>query len=53
VNEGTRLRLEEELRKMIEKSDQKKRKQEQPEAITGRGHVIRRRAGEKDKRLNV
>ena len=53
MNKGTRLRLEEELRKMIEKSDQKNSEQARPPAKTGRGNVIRRRAGEKDKRISV
>ena len=53
VNKGTRLRLEEELRKMIEKFDQNKSKQERPVIKTGRGNVIRRRAGEQDKRISV
>ena len=53
MNKGTRLRLEEELRKMIEKFDQNKSKQERPVIKTGRGNVIRRRAGEQDKRISV
>ena len=53
MNEGTRLRLEEELRKMIETSEQKNSKKERPVIKTGQGNVIRRRAGEKDKRLSV
>ncbi len=53
MNEETRKRLEEELRKMIEKSDQKISKQERPAIKTGPGNVIRRRAGEKDKRISA
>ena len=53
MNEGTRIRLEEELKKMIEKADQKKSKQKQQVTKTGTGNVIRRRAGEKEKRFSI
>ena len=53
MNEGTRIKLEEELKKMIEKADQKNTKQERRVTKTGTGNVIRRRAGEKEKRFSI
>ena len=53
MNEGTKLRLEEELKKMINQAEQKNTEQEQRIIKTGTGNVIRRRAGEKDKRFSV
>lgn len=51
MEEDKRSSLEEQLRKMIENSSQEKDKKEKPKTKTGTGNVIRRRAGEKDKRF--
>ena len=53
MNTETRKKLEEQLKKMIDNSDNVKAKKEQPINKTGAGNVIRRRAGEKDKRFFV
>ncbi len=53
MNENRRKELEEKLKKMIDISDQTKTRQEQRKTKIGTGNVIRRRAGEKDKRLTV
>lgn len=53
MNIDERKKLEEQLKKMINKSDNVKAKKEQPVNKTGDGNVIRRRAGEKDKRFFV
>ena len=53
MNTDTRNKLEEQLKKMINNSDNLKTKKEQTVIKTGAGNVIRRRAGEKDKRLTV
>ncbi|MBN2418628.1 MAG: hypothetical protein JXL81_04535 [Deltaproteobacteria bacterium] len=51
MEQDKRSALEEQLKKMIEKTTQEKEKKEQPKTKTGSGNVIRRRAGEKDKRF--
>ena len=53
MNEGTRNLLEAELKKMLNRLDQAKAKQEQPKTQTGTGNIIRRRAGEKEKRFSI
>ena len=51
MNVETRKKLEEQLKKMIDISDRKKAKKEQPKTRIGAGNVIRRRTGERDKRF--
>jgi len=51
MNKGTRNRLDGELRKMVHHLHQAKAKQKQPIAQPGTGNIIRRREGEKDKRI--
>ncbi|MFC1494701.1 hypothetical protein ACFL6W_05425 [Thermodesulfobacteriota bacterium] len=53
MNTDTRKKIEEQLKKMIDNSDKKKAKKEQPINKIGVGNVIRRRAGEKEKRFSV
>ena len=56
MNEGTRNQLEVKLKKMLNNLkhlDQAKAKQEQPILQTGSGNIIRRRAGEKEKRFST
>lgn len=53
MNEDTRRKLEENLKKMINNSDQVKMKKEQRVRKTGTGNIIRRRAGEKEKRFSA
>ncbi len=52
MNEGTRNQLEAKLKKMLNDLDQAKAKQKQPIPQSGTGNIIRRRAGEKDKRFS-
>ena len=49
MNEGTMNQLEVKLKKMLNHLDQAKQKQ--PIAQSGSGNIIRRRAGEKEKRF--
>ena len=51
MQEDKRSALEEQLKKMLENSSQEKDRKEQPRTKSGKGNVIRRRAGEKDKRF--
>ncbi len=53
MEEGKRRDLEEQLKKMIDNSNQQKDRKEQRKTRTGTGNVIRRRAGEKDKRFSA
>ena len=53
MNEGTKNQLAEKLRKMLNHLDQAKAKQNQPITQSGTGNIIRRRAGEKEKRFSV
>jgi hypothetical protein len=53
MNQGTRNRLEGELRNMLNHLHQAKAKQKQPIPQLGAGNIIRRRKGEKDKRFSV
>lgn len=52
VNEGTRNQLEVKLKKMLNHFDQIKAKQKQPIPQPGIGNIIRRRAGEKERRFS-
>ena len=51
MNTEAQKKLEEKLKKMINDSILKKDKKERPVTKMGNGNVIRRRAGEKDKRF--
>ena len=53
MNEVTRNQLEAKLKKMLNHLDQAKAKQKQPITQSGTGNIIRRRAGEKDKRFSI
>ena len=53
MNEGSRLQLEEKLKKMLTHLAQTECKQERPKISSGTGNFIRRRAGEKDKRFST
>jgi len=52
MNQGTRNKLEVRLKKMLNHFDQIKAKQKQPIPQPGIGNIIRRRAGEKEKRFS-
>jgi len=53
MNKGTRNLLEAKLKKMVRHFDQAKAKQNQPITQSGTGNIIRRRAGEKEKRFSI
>ena len=53
MNEGTRKILEVKLKKMLHHFDQAKAKPKQPITQSGTGNIIRRRAGEKEKRFFI
>jgi hypothetical protein len=53
MNEGTRNRLEVKLKKMLNHLDQAKAKLKQPIRQSATGNIIRRRAGEKEKRFSI
>ena len=53
MNEGTRNQLEVKLKKMLDHLDQAKAKQKQPIPQSGTGNIIRRRAGEKERRFSI
>jgi len=53
MNKGTRNLLEAKLKKMVRHFDQAKAKQNQPITQSGTGNIIRRRAGEKEKRFYI
>ena len=52
MNEGVRNQLEAKLKKMLDHLDQAKAKKMKPIPQTGTGNIIRRRAGEKEKRFS-
>ena len=52
MNKGTRNQLEVRLKEMLNHLDQAKAKQKQPITQSGTGNIIRRRAGEKEKRFS-
>ena len=53
MNEGTRNQLELKLKKMLDHLDQAKANQKAPISQSGAGNIIRRRAGEKEKRFST
>ena len=53
MNEGTRNQLEVKLKKMRDHLDQAETKKRKPINQSGTGNIIRRRAGEKEKRFSV
>jgi hypothetical protein len=56
MNEGTRNQLEVKLKKMLNRLknlDQAKADKKQPIPQAGTGNIIRRRAGEKEKRFST
>ena len=53
MNEGIRNQLEVKLKKMLNHLDQAKAKQKLPIPQSGTGNIIRRRAGEKEKRFSI
>ena len=53
VNEGTRNQLEAKLKKMLNHLAEAKSKQKQQIPQSGTGNIIRRRAGEKEKRFSI
>jgi hypothetical protein len=53
MKEGTRNQLEVKLKEMLNLLDQKKAKEKQPRTRSGTGNIIRRRAGEKEKRFSA
>ena len=53
MNEGTRNQLEIKLKNMLNHLDQTKAKKKQPIHQQGTGNIIRRRAGEKEKRFSI
>ena len=52
MNKGTVNLLEAKLKKMLNHLDQTKAKQKKPITQSGTGNIIRRRAGEKEKRFS-
>jgi hypothetical protein len=52
MNEGTRNQLEAKLKKMLHHLNQSKAQQRQSMPHTSTGNIIRRRAGEKEKRFS-
>jgi hypothetical protein len=53
VEENKRSTLDEQLKKLIENSDNKKVEKEKPKTRIGTGNIIRRRAGQKDTRFSA
>ena len=53
MNEGTRNQLGAKLKKMLEHFDKAKAKERKPITQAGTGNIIRRRAGEKEKRFSI
>ncbi len=53
MNESTRNQLEVKLKEMLEHLDQDKAKQDKPMSQPVTGNIIRRRAGEKEKRFSI
>ncbi len=52
MNEGVRNQLDAKLKRMLENLDQAKAKKRKPVTQAGTGNIIRRRAGEKEKRFS-
>jgi hypothetical protein len=53
VEENKRNALEEKLKKLIENSKPKEEEKEKSKTRTGTGNIIRRRAGEKERRFSA
>ena len=53
MNEGTRNLLEAKLKKMLHLFEQDEARKKQPRTKSANGNIIRRRAGEKEKRFSV
>ncbi|MFC1495091.1 hypothetical protein ACFL6W_07420 [Thermodesulfobacteriota bacterium] len=53
MNKDTQNQLEVKLKKMLNQLDQANTKQKQPIPKSGGGNIIRRRAGEKEKRFSA
>jgi hypothetical protein len=53
MNKGSRKILEAKLKEMLNYLDKAKAKQKQPIIQSGTGNIIRRRAGEKEKRFSI
>jgi hypothetical protein len=53
MKEDTRNQLEAKLRRMLDEFDQAKATRNQSTPRSGKGNIIRRRAGEKEKRFSV
>jgi len=53
MNKGTISQLEEKLKKMLDQFEQVKTREKRPLPQPGQGDIIRRRAGEKEKRFAV
>ena len=53
MEKNKRSALEEQLKKLIENLNPKKKEKEISETRTGSGNIIRRRAGEKDTRFSA
>jgi L-2-hydroxyglutarate oxidase LhgO len=52
MNQGIRNQLDAKLKMMLDHLDQTKVKKMEPIIKSGTGHIIRRRAGEKEKRFS-
>ena len=53
MNKETRNQLEVKLKKMLDHLDRAKAKQKEPVTQPGTGNIIRRRAGETEKRFSI
>jgi hypothetical protein len=53
MNEGTRNKLDTKLKKLLDHLDQAKAKKREPITQSATGNIIRRRAGEKEKRFSI
>ena len=53
MNNSTRNQLDAKLKRMLDHLDQATAKQKQPTPQPGTGNIIRRRAGEKERRFSI
>lgn len=53
MEESKRRQLDAKLKRMLEHLDQAETKGKQPTIPSGTGNIIRRRKGEKDKRISI
>lgn len=53
MNRGTRNELEVKLKKMLNHFEQTEAEKKRPRSRSGAGNIIRRRAGEKEKRFSI